>query len=469
MIAEVDVVVIGAGPAGQKAAIQSAKAGRRVLMVDREPNVGGACVHRGTIPSKTLRETAVALVGFRRRSGGVFEIAESEDLQVASLMTRLDEVVRGHEQYIATQLARNGVTVWHGRAAFTSPTELDVRTVRGERWRVTAPVIIIASGSNPRTPTDIVVDHEHILDSDSILSMTYLPRSLVVLGAGVIAAEYASIFAALGVKVVMIDKADRPVSFLDPEITGQFVEAFGRAGARFIGGGVVTRVEWDGVESVVTTLASGEVLRTDKALFALGRVANVDGLNVEAAGLTLTPRGLIAVDPHCRTRVPHIFAVGDVIGPPSLASSSAEQGRRAACEAFGLAVGSAPELTPVGVYTIPEMSAVGLTEAQAIERHGGAIVGRARFEEVARGQISAIEDGLLKLVADPTGQQLLGVHIVGEGASELVHIGQMALMAGFGVDTFVDTIFNFPTLAEAYRVAALEIVKQRVKVRASAA
>lgn len=466
---EYDLVVIGAGPAGQKAAVQGAKAGRRVLVVDREPSVGGACVHQGTIPSKTLRETAAALVGFRRRSGGVFDVGESEDLRVASLLSRLSEVVRAHEKYIAGQLERNGIDVWHGRAAFSSATTMEVTSVRGERRVVQGSLFVIATGSRPRTPPDIAVDHENILDSDSILSMTYLPRSLVVLGAGVIASEYASVFAALGVKVVMVDKGERPVSFLDPEITARFVEAFGKAGGRFVGGTQTHGVRWNGIDSVVTSLKNGEVLRTDKALVALGRVANVEGLRLEAAGLSLTDRGLIAVDEHCRTVVPHIYAAGDVIGPPSLASTSAEQGRRAVCHALGIAVGMPPELTPVGVYTIPEMAAVGLTEVQARERHGDAIVGRARFEEVARGQISAIEDGLLKIVADGAGRHLLGVHIVGEGASDLVHLGQMALATGAEVDAFVDSIFNFPTLAEAYRVAALDVVKQRGKIRQSAA
>jgi NAD(P) transhydrogenase len=458
---EYDIVVLGAGPSGQKAAIQGAKAGRRVLMVDRDPQVGGACVHRGTIPSKTLRETAVALVGFKRRSGGVFEIPASEELQVASLMTRLEEVVSGHEEYIGHQLDRNGVDVWHGRATFVAPHEIEVRSVRGERWIARAPLIVVATGSRPRTPADIVVDHEHILDSDSVLSMTYLPRSLAVLGAGVIASEYASVFAALGVQVVMVDKAERPITVADPELTARFVQSFEQLGGRFVGGVTVQGVQWDGVGSVVTLLSNGEVLRTDKALFALGRVANVDGLNLEAAGLSLTPRGLLEVDAHCRTCVPHIYAVGDVIGPPSLASSSAEQGRRAVCHALGMSAGFGADVTPIGVYTIPEIAAVGLTEEQARAAHGGVLIGRARFDEVARGRISAVEDGLLKLVADPKGERLLGVHIIGEGASELVHVGQMALMGGLGIDTFVDAIFNFPTLAESYRVAAFDILKQR--------
>jgi NAD(P) transhydrogenase len=222
-------------------------------------------------------------------------------------------------------------------------------------------------------------------------------------------------------------------------------------------------VEWDGVEAVVTRLSTGEELRSDKVLFALGRVANVEGLDLGRAGLAVNARGIIPVDEHCRTSVPHVYAVGDVIGPPSLASTSAEQGRRAARHALGLPVGAAPELTPVGVYTIPEMAAVGLTEEQAVARFGGAIVGRARFEEIARGQISAIEDGLLKLVVEPSGRRPVGVHVIGEGASEIVHVGQLALATGLEVDAFVDMIFNFPTLAEAYRVAALDVVKQRLR------
>jgi NAD(P) transhydrogenase len=469
MIYEYDIAVLGAGPSGQKAAIQGAKAGKRVLLVDRDPQVGGACVHRGTIPSKTLRETAVALLGFKRRSGGVFDIPANEDLQVASLMSRLEQVVCGHEEFIGDQLARNGVNVWHGRASFVSENEIDVGTVRGDALRVRASTIVIATGSRPRTPGDIKVDHEHILDSDSILSMTYLPRSLAVLGAGVIAAEYASVFAALGVHVIMVDKAERPISFVDPELTHRFVRSFGQIGGRFIGGVSVLGVEWDGVGAVVTLLSNGEVLRTDKALFALGRVANADGLNLPAAGLSLNGRGLLEVNQHCQTPVPHIYAVGDVIGPPSLASSSAEQGRRAVCHALGLGSSMPPELTPIGVYTIPEMAAVGLTEAQVIAQHGRALVGRARFDEVARGRISAVEDGILKLVADPKGERLLGVHVIGEGASELVHVGQMAMMGGLGIDMFIETIFNFPTLAEAYRVAAFDIVKQRAELRRSAA
>jgi NAD(P) transhydrogenase len=456
-----DLVVIGSGPAGQKAAIQAAKGGATVLVVECEPEVGGACVHHGTVPSKALRETALSLSSFQRRSGAVFEVIVRDDLQVSSLMLRLDAVIRAHERYISDQLRRNGVDVWRGRARLVAPMTVEVAEIGGARPRAEAKNVVIATGSIPRTPPGIPIDHEHILDSDSILSMRYLPASLTVLGAGVIASEYASIFAALGVKVVMIDQSARPLGFFDPELTSRFVEYLESCGGRFRGESRVVKVQWDGLSEVVTELATGETVRTEKLLCALGRVANLEGLDIEAIGLSRTARGLIEVDAHCQTAVPHVYAVGDVIGPPSLAATAMEQGRRAARHAFGLPLPSAPEMIPLGIYTIPEMASVGLSEREAIAANGGAIVGRARFEELARGQIAAIEDGLLKLVSDPAGRRLLGVQIVGEGATELVHVGQMALLAQLEVESFVDNIFNFPTLAEAYRVAALDVVRQR--------
>ncbi|MBL8844062.1 MAG: Si-specific NAD(P)(+) transhydrogenase [Planctomycetes bacterium] len=459
-----DVVVIGSGPAGHKATIQAAKAGKRVLLVERETNVGGACVHRGTIPSKTLRETALAFTAFRRKTGEVFPITVREDLEVASLMTRMEEVVKAHERFMTEQLRRNGATKLHGRARFLDDRTIAVEQVRGNVRRARGEVIIIATGSQPRAPADVPIDHDKILDSDSILSMTWLPRSLTVLGAGVIASEYASIFAALGVKVTMIDKGMRPLAFLDSEIADKFVAAFKRNGGCYLGGRRHVKVEWDGIDSVVTTLDDGTEIRSERLLCCLGRISNVDDLDLAAAGLAVNERGLLAVDAHCATKVPHIYAVGDVIGPPALASSSMEQGRRAVCHALGLSLGHGSETIPAGIYTIPEMSQVGLTEIEAIKKYGGCLVGRARYEELARGQISAIQDGMLKLVADPGGQRVLGVQIVGEGACELIHVGQMALIGGSDVDSFVDNIFNFPTLAEAYRVAALDIVKQRAKL-----
>jgi NAD(P) transhydrogenase len=456
-----DVIVVGSGPAGHKAALQAARLGKRALLIEREISVGGACVHRGTIPSKTLREAALALTSFRARTGSVFELTIREDLQVASLMTRMEQVVKAHEQMMGDQLRRDRTSSLHGRARFVDARTVEVESVGGATVRFRADHFVIATGSKPRTPPDVPVDHEHVLDSDSILSMTYLPKTLTVLGAGVIAAEYASIFAALGTKVTMVDRGERPLGFLDPEIADVFLAAFRRMGSRYLGGRRHASVEWDGVDTVVTKLDDGSEVRSEKLLCCLGRVANLQGLNLEATGLRATERGLIAVDADCRTAVPNIYAAGDVIGPPSLASSSAEQGRRAVCSMFGVTLGHGSDVIPAGIYTIPELSQVGMTEEQAMQRQGGCLVGRAEFGELARGKIAAMEEGLLKLVADPGGRKLLGVQIAGEGAAELIHLGQMALIHGDEIDSFVDNIFNFPTLAEAYRVAALDIVLQR--------
>jgi NAD(P) transhydrogenase len=457
-----DMVVIGSGPAGQKAAVQAAKARASVVVIEDGPAVGGACVHRGTIPSKTLRETAVALGLLRRRSAGVLDVHPPEDLKLASLMTRLDQVITAHQQFIADQLARNGIARWHGRARFVTPHVVEVRGADGSVRRAHAHHVVIATGSKPRNPTGVPIDHENVLDSDSILTLSYLPRSLVVIGSGVIATEYACVFAALGVTVTMIDRSPRPLAFLDEELTSEVSRAFERSGGTYLGGRNAKQIVWDGVE-VHTTLDDSRLVRSEKLLYCLGREANVTGLALENAGLGATTRGLLSVDASCRTIVPHIYAVGDVIGPPSLAATAMEQGRRAACHALGLPVPAASEFVPAGVYAIPELSMVGLTEAQARERFGGAMIGRASFAELARGQISGIEEGLLKLVCDGAGKKVLGVHIVGEGATELVHVGQVALVAGWDVDAFVDNVFNFPTLAEAYRVAALDVCKQRAQ------
>lgn len=455
-----DVVVLGSGPAGQKAAIQGAKAGCRVAVVERGAAIGGECVHRGTIPSKTLRETAVALASFRRRSGNVFDLQMPEGTKVSSLMTRLDEVIHGHQQYIGDQLQRNGIDLLHGRARFVSPTELEVQSVQGTRRRIAGSTIVIAVGSVPRTPGNVPIDHENVLDSDSILSIQYLPRSLTVLGSGVIASEYASIFATLGVRVTMIDKTPRPLGFLDPELTTRFVDRFTASGGRFLGNVDVASVTTDGLE-VTTALADGQVVTADKLLCARGRVAAVDGLNLQAAGLGANANGLIEVDAHLRTAVPHIYAVGDVIGPPALATSAMEQGRRAVCHAVGLPPGAAGETMPVGVYTIPEMACVGIDEAAARKQYGDILVGRAAFKEIARGHIANASDGFLKMVADAEGTRVLGVQIIGEGATELVHLGQLAMIGRLPVEAFIENIFNFPTLAEAYRVAALDLLSQR--------
>jgi NAD(P) transhydrogenase len=467
-VSDYDLIVIGGGPAGQKAAVQAAKAGARVLLVERAKSAGGACVRYGTIPSKTLRETALSLGKFRKLTAHVMEVEMPSHLQVSSLMERKEEVILAHEHYMQAQLARNGIEVQQGVARFTSPETLEVALLDGKKRFFSSRYFVIAAGSSPRTPDNVPVDHEHILDSDSLLSISYLPESLVVLGAGVIACEYASIFAALGVKVTIIDKGERPLAFMDQELVAHFLKELRQAGSDFLGGKTLDSVSFDGLSCVETRLAGGELIKSEKLFCALGRVAPVAALGLDAAGVKVTPRGLIAVDEHLRTSTLNIYAAGDVIGPPALASTSMEQGRRAACHAFGLDLGRQGDLAPTGIYTIPELGSVGLTEQQVRERHGGVLVGRAKFEEVARGQISAAENGLLKLVVHPDSGVVLGAHAAGESATELVHIGQMAIIAGLTFETFIDTVFNFPTFAEAYRVAAFDLLKQQ-RARASAA
>jgi NAD(P) transhydrogenase len=457
-----DLIVIGSGPAGHHAALQAAAAAQRVMLIERDPHVGGQCVHRGTIPSKTLRETALALSSFRCKSGVELPCEFGEEIQVASLMSRLEEVIRGHQKYLKDQLTRAGVERCHGRARFVDRHTIKVQSVRGTITVLTAPVIVICVGSRPRAPAEVPIDHEHILDSDSILSLIYLPRTLTVLGGGVIATEYASIFAALGTKVTMIDKSERPLAFLEPELTERFLASFTANGSQYLGGAQLVSVVHDPrTTQVMTTLADGRIIASEKLFSAQGRVACLEGLNIEATGLVPTDRGLIAVNEHGQTAVGNIYACGDVAGAPSLASASMDQGRRAVRHALGMPAASRLELIPAGIYSIPEMSSVGLTEAEVVKRFGGCIVGRAGFNEVSRGLIGANENGLLKLVADAQGRKLLGLQVVGESAGELASVGQMALLHNDDIDVFVDHTFNFPTLAEAYRNAALDIIQQR--------
>lgn len=455
-----DMIVIGSGPAGQKSAVQAAKAGKTVAIIERDKALGGACVHRGTIPSKTLRENALR-VNHMRQNARLADFQLGEDVELITLIDRLDEVLGSHDDFMRRQMQRNHITRLHGRASFVSSTELNLEKVRGENERYTATNIVIASGSLPRKPDNIPIDHEYIFDSDSILSMLYLPKSLTVLGGGVIASEYASIFQALGVKVTMIDKYPTPLGFLDSDLTERFVHVFEQMGGTWVGETDVVEVKWDGLSSVETKCADGRVFKSEKLLCAAGRVANVKDLKLENAGLALNERGLISVDDNLRTEVAHIFAAGDVIGPPALASASMEQGRRASCNALGIKVGTTSSTIPIGIYGIPELSSVGMSEQQAIKEHCDVLIGRANFEEIARGQISGNSDGMLKIICDADGRKVLGVTIVGENATELVHIGQMALLTNADVDIFVESIFNFPTLAEAYRVAALSIIGQR--------
>ncbi len=465
MSKDIDFLVIGGGPSGHRAAIQAGKAGKSVLLVEQGPSLGGECVSRGTIPSKTLRETASYLAGLRDRSEGVLDFQLASDMKVASLMRRLKNVRENHESYMGRQVDRNGVERLHGRATFLNPHKLEIHLRDGGRKKVSAKHVVIATGSRPRDPENVPIDHELVLDSDSILSLIYLPRTLAVLGGGVIASEFASIFAALGVEVTMIDRRARPLDFLDPELSGEFVRTFEAKGGRFIGSAAFESIRADGYE-VKVNVGGGEVLTVDKCLCALGRVANVDGLNLEAAGVELDKRGIIPVDEFGRTNTPGIYAVGDVVGPPALAATAIMQGRIAVRHALDLPIDDISDQVPIGIYTIPEIASIGLAEEEARERHGDIFVGRATFGEIARGQISGNVNGLLKIIVAPDGK-LLGTQIAGEGATELIHVAQMAMYARLTVDAFLQNVFNFPTLAEAYRVAALSVSSQIVQRKAA--
>ena len=454
-----DVIVVGSGPAGQKAAVQAAKVGRRVALIEQLKEVGGACVHQGTIPSKALRERAVERrrVADRLRELGLPSQAPVGD--VASLIGEVTDVIRGHDVYMAAQMKRNGIEVIHGRASFLSASRIEVQFTDGATVQLSAKYFVIASGSKPRRPDNVPIDHESIYDSDSILSLAYLPASLVVLGGGVIASEYASIFAVLGVDVTMIDRSTTPLGFLEPEMIQGFLAAFERHGGRFLGDAALDCVEFDGISEVHTRLKDGRVVRSEKLLCALGRISQLDGLHVERAGVAVNDRQLVEVNAFGQTSIPNIYAAGDVIGPPSLASVAMEQGRRAACHLLGLDPGRQGEWMPSGIYCVPEIASVGLTSEQTRARFGSVVTGIAKFNEIARGLIARCPDGVLKMLASPDGV-VRGIHIIGDNATDLVHIGQMGLIHSVTVETYVENVFNFPTFAECYRVAALQIAGQ---------
>ncbi len=463
-----DIIVIGAGPAGQKAAVQGAKGGKRVALIERERGIGGSCVYRGTIPSKTLRESALHLDQLKR-AGEALQFNLKPDTQIATLLSRLEQVVQAHDSFMSKQLRRNGISLLHGRARFVDAHTIEMQTVDGAHQQFTARTIVVATGSRPRNPKEIPVDHEHILDSDSLLSMMYLPHSLTVIGGGVIGCEYASIFALLGVEVTLIDRAPYPLQFIDRELVEQFVKGLERQGSHYLGESHIADVRWDGVMHVITTLKNGMIIKSEKMLVALGRQANIEDLDLEAAGIAPSDKGLIPVNHYCQTNIEHIYAVGDMVSGPALASKAMEQGRRAVRHALNLPVGDAASTIPLGIYTIPEMASIGLDEMGARERYRNPLIGRAKFEEIARAQISGGNQGLLKMVADPAGEQLLGIQVVGDSATELVHIGQLALQNGATIESFIDNVFNFPTYAEAYRIAALDILGQVSKLHTAKA
>jgi len=455
-----EFLCVGSGPAGQKAAIQAAKAGFRAAIIERESQVGGSCLLSGTIPSKALREQAHR---YRRMQGSASSLAVElrGDAPLSALLHGVDIVIAAQDRYLQAQLARNQVELIRGRAVFLDANRIEVQRLDGSTIVVRAPRILLATGSRPRHVPSIDVDHEHILDSDSILSLPYIPRSMVVLGSGVIACEYASIFAALGCAVTLLDKAAEPLGFLDPALRTGFLAAFRAMGGEYCGGSEVSGARFDGFSQVEVQLRGGETLASDIVFAAFGRVANLEGIGLDRLGLGLSSRGTVEVNERFETNIPGLFAAGDAIGPPALACAAADQGRRAALAALGLPPPALTSLVPSGVYTIPEIACVGLSRTEAAAKKIDVIVGRADFAEVARAHIAGEPTGFLSLLCEPGSARVLGVQVLGEGATELVHLGQAAIATGASADFFIEQIFNFPTMTEAYRIAAFDILKQR--------
>ena len=457
---EFDLICVGSGPAGQKAAIQAAKSGYRAAIVEREPLVGGSCLLSGTIPSKALREQALR---YRCMQGSATSLAVElrGDAPLSALLHGVDAVIAAQDRYLMAQLKRNQVDLIRGRGTFLDAQHVEVQRLDGSRRVLHAPRVLLATGSRPRHVPAIEVDHEHILDSDSILSLPYIPRSMLVLGSGVIACEYASIFAALGCTVTLLDKAPEPLGFLDPELRKGFLTAFRAMGGEYCGGSDVRGARFDGFSQVEVTLRAGEPLASDIVFAAFGRVANLEGIGLDKLGLAISSRGTVQVNERFETNIAGIFAAGDAIGPPALACAAADQGRRAALCALGLPPPASSSLVPSGVYTIPEIACVGLTQQEARAQQLDVIVGRADFGEVARAHIAGQPVGFLALLCERGSGRVLGVQVLGEGATELVHLGQAAIASGATADFFIEQIFNFPTMSEAYRIAAFDILKQR--------
>jgi NAD(P) transhydrogenase len=459
-----DLLVIGSGPAGQRAAIQAAKLRRRVALVERRRHLGGVSVNTGTIPSKTIREAVMYLTGLGQRGIYGQDYRVKDEIDIPDIAMRTRQVVERERSVIRDQLMRNHVTLLDGDAYFAGPRELAISDGGGGEQRVTAEKIVVATGSEPAHPPDIAFDGRTILDSDDIvLRLQRIPRTLVVVGAGVIGIEFASMFAALGTKVTVVDGRPDMLDFCDQEIVEALRYHLRDLGVTFRFGEVVTRVsQLD--DGTLTTLKSGKQIAADAVFYSAGRKGATGGLRLENAGLTADSRGRIGVADNYRTSADGIYAAGDVIGFPSLASTSAEQGRLASADACGLEVRPMEDL-PFGVYSIPEIGFVGKTELELTEAAIPYEVGISYYRELARGQILGDAHGLLKLLVSPDDRKLLGVHALGVHATELVHVGQAVMGLGGTVDFLVEAVFNYPTLAEAYKVAALDAANKLRAVR----
>jgi NAD(P) transhydrogenase len=456
MAYDYDLVVVGCGPAGEKGAAQAAYFGKRVAVVEVAPKPGGAGVHTGTLPSKTLRETALVLSGYRQRDLYGIKMELDREHAVPRLMSRRETVRRLEVARILWNLERHNVDFVRGAGSFVDPHTLRVRSIDGERT-ITGEVFLVATGSRPFQPKEIDFADKDIDDSDTILELDRLPQSMTILGAGVIGCEYACMFAAMGVKVHIVESRGRLLPFLDLEIADRLRQAMVDLGIDLRLGVSFTSVAREKDRGIVTKLASGEDLVAEKLLFAAGRSGATAGLDLEKIGVEVNKRGQVAVDANYKTAIPNIYAAGDVIGFPALAATSMEQARVAVCHAFGWSYKEqVSDLLPYGIYTIPEVSAVGIGEEDALVKGREFAVGRGLYRDNARGKIIGDKDGLVKLIFDKESRKLIGCHCLGDRATELVHLGQSVILLGGTVDTFIDMVFNYPTLSECFKYAAYD-------------
>ena len=455
MTEKYDLIVIGAGPAGEKGAAKAAQYGKRVALIEREPYVGGAGINTGTVPSKTLRESALYFSGLRQRGLYGIDYSLKDDLTIKDFMYRERTVVRKERKLIVEQINEHNITLIHGEGSLKDRNTVLIKSTNGEQ-EIFGEIILIATGSSPHHPPEIPFDGETIFDSDTILKMKRIPKTMAVVGGGVIGTEYASIFTALGIRVTLIEPKGRIVSFVDSEIGQRLTDQLLKLGIHFVFDDRMASIE-SRSDHVHLTLEKGGKHDFDVALIAAGRQSNVEGLGLEAVGVTLGQRGLILVNQDYQTNIRNIYAVGDVIGFPALASISMEQARVAVVQAFDLQYKEklAPFL-PLAVYAIPEISAVGLTEDECREQKIPYLVGRSYYEENARGQIIGDMSGMIKLVFSPNDKKLLGAHIIGEQASELIHIASHVMLKSGPIDEFIDAVYNYPTLSDSYQYAAYD-------------
>lgn len=451
-----DLVVIGSGPAGEKGAAQAAYFGKKVALVERSPYLGGTGINTGTVPSKTLRETALYFSGLRQRGLYGIDYSLRENLTVADLMRRQQTVVENERGIVKMNLLRHNVDVFHGTAKLKNRNTVVVVSESGSEQELCGDVILIATGSAPFQPPGIPFDHERVYDSDSILRMKMIPKTMVIIGGGVIGCEYACTFSALGVQVTLVESSTRVLRFVDSEIAERLQMKLRLLGLRFVFNDRLSRIQIL-KDDVQLELKSGEVLDSEIALIAAGRQSNVQGMGLEEAGIQLGDRGLILVNEKYQTSIPNIYAAGDVIGFPALSSVSMEQARVAMVHAFNLHYKeSICPVLPLAIYTIPEISMAGMTEDTCREKNIPFLVGRSFYEKSPRGQIIGDTGGMLKLVFSPSDKKLLGVHLIGEMSSELVHVGSQVIAADGTIDVFINSVYNYPTLSDSYKYAAYD-------------